>query len=63
MLVLTRKLGEKIYVGNDICLTITRIEKGKVRIGIEAPRNMSIMREELLTEDDKQAIVRRMVTV
>ena len=48
MLVLSRKLGEKIYIGDDICITVVDIDRGKIRLGIEAPRDVPIYREELL---------------
>ena len=37
MLVLTRKLMEKLFIGDDICVTVVRLEAGQVRLGIEAP--------------------------
>jgi carbon storage regulator len=49
MLVLTRKLMEKLYIGNDVCVTIVRLEGGQVRLGIDAPREVSVVRAELLT--------------
>lgn len=52
MLVLSRKLGEKIYVGDNIVLTVVDIDRGKIRLGIEAPRDVVISREELLPEAD-----------
>ena len=48
MLVLTRKLMEKLYIGNDVCVTVVRLEGGQVRLGIEAPREVSVLRAELL---------------
>ena len=48
MLVLSRKLGEKIYIGDNICITVVDIDRGKIRLGIEAPREVAIHREELL---------------
>ncbi len=48
MLVLTRKLMEKLYIGNDVCVTVVRLEGGQVRLGIEAPREISVVRAELL---------------
>jgi len=48
MLVLSRKLGEKIYISENICITVVDIDQGKVRLGIEAPRNVPIFRAELL---------------
>ena len=50
MLVLSRKLGEKIYISNNISITIVDIDRGKIRLGIEAPRDVPIFRQELLTE-------------
>ena len=49
MLVLSRKLGEKIYINDNICITIVDIDRGKIRLGIEAPRDVPIFRQELLT--------------
>jgi carbon storage regulator len=49
MLVLSRKLGEKIHIGEKICITIVDIDRGKIRLGIEAPREVPIFRQELLT--------------
>ncbi len=48
MLVLSRKLGEKIYIGESICITVVDIDRGKIRLGIEAPRDVPIYRQELL---------------
>lgn len=49
MLVLSRKLGEKIYISDNICITVVDIDRGKIRLGIEAPRDVPIFRKELLT--------------
>jgi carbon storage regulator len=48
MLVLTRKLMEKLYIGDDICVTVVRLEAGQVRLGIEAPREVPVVRAELI---------------
>ena len=50
MLVLSRKLGEKIYINENICITVVDIDRGKIRLGIEAPRDVPIFRQELLTD-------------
>lgn len=47
MLVLTRKLNEKIRIGDDIIVTIIQIDKGSVKIGFEAPEHVSIYRDEV----------------
>lgn len=50
MLVLTRKQNEGILIGNDIIVTVINIEGDKIRLGIEAPKNVRVIREELLKE-------------
>jgi len=47
MLVLTRKIGELIVIGDDIKIKIVEIKGKQVRIGIEAPRNVAVNREEI----------------
>ncbi len=47
MLVLTRRLGESITIGDNIRIVIVDIEGNQVKLGIEAPRNIEIYREEL----------------
>jgi carbon storage regulator len=54
MLVLSRKLGEKIYIGENICITVVDIDRGKIRLGIEAPRDVPIYRQELLPLNNQQ---------
>ena len=49
MLVLSRKVGERILIGDQIAITVVRIAGQGVRLGIEAPQNMPVMREELAT--------------
>jgi carbon storage regulator len=51
MLVLSRKPFERIYIGPDVCITVLDIQPGKVRLGIEAPRDVDIHREEVLPAD------------
>jgi carbon storage regulator len=60
MLILSRKAGEKIIINGDIEVTVTEIKGGEVRIGIKAPKNISVYREEVYTriqEENKNAIV------
>ena len=47
MLILTRKSGERIRIGDDVTITVLRVESGQVRIGIEAPREVPVHREEI----------------
>lgn len=47
MLVLSRKVGERILIGEDISVTVVRITGGGVRIGVEAPQHLPVIRQEL----------------
>ncbi len=52
MLVLSRKTGERIMIGDKIAITVVRISQGTVRIGIDAPRDLSVVREEVILQDN-----------
>ena len=52
MLVLSRKVGERILIGENIAVTVVRVGPGVVRLGVDAPRDLVIVREEL-KEDAK----------
>ncbi|MEA4880161.1 MAG: carbon storage regulator CsrA [Synergistaceae bacterium] len=56
MLVLSRKPGETILIGDDIEISIVEVRGDTVRIGINAPRNITILRQELLAEVAKTNI-------
>ncbi len=47
MLVLSRKLGEKIVIGDNVVVTVVKIDRNQIRIGIEAPPEVSVYREEI----------------
>jgi len=49
MLVLTRKVGERIQLGDKITVTLVKISGNMVRLGIEAPSDVSVVRQELAT--------------
>jgi len=60
MLILTRKLNESITIGEKIKITILEIEKGQVRLGIDAPKHIAIFRKEVyerIQEENKKAVV------
>ncbi len=48
MLILTRSIGETLKVADNTCITVTQINGNEVRFGIDAPREVQILREELL---------------
>ncbi len=50
MLVLTRKVGEEIFIGDRIRLKVMEVSGNKVRLGIEAPQDLRIYREEVLAK-------------
>jgi len=54
VLVVSRKLGERILIGDKISVTVIKIAGGGVRIGIEAPREMPVVREELAEQMREQ---------
>ncbi len=51
MLVLSRKLNQKIVIDGGIVLTVVKIDRNQIRLGIEAPGDVSVYREELLNLD------------
>ena len=58
MLVLTRKPGQSVYIGDDIKITLKEIKGNQVRLGIEAPGSVRIFREEIylqILEENKSA--------
>jgi len=54
VLVLARKLDESIVIGDNIIVKIVSIDNGIVKLGIEAPKDISIIRDELIQEVTKQ---------
>ena len=55
MLVLSRKPGERILVGDEITITVIRIGPNTVRLGIDAPTSLNIVREELCLGHDSHS--------
>jgi len=51
MLVLSRKLGESIQIADNISITIAEVRGGRVRLSIDAPRSVRIVRQEILARD------------
>ncbi len=64
MLVLTRKVDEQILIGDDIKITVIRVRGNNVRIGIEAPRSVRVVRGELpQNESAKQAVIKQEIDI
>lgn len=57
MLVLTRKVGEKILIGDDVIVSVVEISRGGVRIGVEAPQHLSILRYEVYERIREENII------
>jgi carbon storage regulator len=55
MLVLSRKVGERLWIGENISITVVKISGGGVRIGVEAPDELPVVREELKLRMEQQA--------
>lgn len=57
MLILTRRVGETLMIGNDIAVTVLGVKGNQVRIGVTAPKEVAVHREEIFqriqTEDGK----------
>ena len=53
MLILTRRINESLVIGDDVTVTILGVKGNQVRIGVDAPRDVSVNREELAHKDDK----------
>lgn len=54
MLVLTRRLGEGVLIGNDVRVRVVRLNGGRVRLAITAPTGTRVMREEALEASDAE---------
>lgn len=56
MLVLSRKVGQEIQIGPDICLRVIKVSKDRVQLGIAAPKEISIRRKEIDAESKENPL-------
>ena len=61
MLVLSRKLGQRFQIGQDVRITIVKIDRNSVRIGIEAPDDVTVYREEIAPAEAERMVESRAV--
>ncbi len=63
MLILTRRAGESLLIGDEVSVTVLSVKGGQVRLGVDAPRDIAVHREEVISqsavlalEDEPQAV-------
>jgi len=54
MLILTRRVGETVMIGNDVTVTVLGVKGNQVRVGINAPKNVAVHREEIYERIKKE---------
>jgi len=54
MLILTRRVGEKLIIGDDVTVTILSLKGNQIRVGIDAPRSIKVHREEVFQRIQKE---------
>lgn len=55
MLILTRRVGESVVIGDDIAITVLGVKGNQVRVGVKAPRDVTVHREEIFERIKREA--------
>ena len=59
MLILSRRVGESLKIGDEVSVTVLRVKGDQVRLGIEAPKSVTVHREELAERLEREASAAR----
>ncbi|HWW20706.1 MAG TPA: carbon storage regulator CsrA [Steroidobacteraceae bacterium] len=55
MLILTRRVGETVMIGDEVAVTVLRVKGNQVRLGVNAPKSISVQREEIFQRIKREA--------
>ena len=56
MLILTRRIGETVMIGDDVTVTVLRVKGNQVRLGVNAPKTVSVQREEIFQRIKREGV-------
>jgi carbon storage regulator len=59
MLILTRRIGENLRIGDDVVVTVLGVKGNQVRLGVEAPKNIPVHREEIFERIKRERALQR----
>ncbi len=63
MLVLSRKVGEQILIGSDVCVTVVSVKGNRITLGIDAPRHVRVDRAELAAKVANESVANESVAI